>query len=231
MAYKLNAFGRSYRSGIALSDDMRTWVIDEIIKEGGDRTTGYIAVTYTEIGKRMSISRQTVKKIWQKFCQSNEISKNSRGGSHNSKLEPEDLELIETLKIAQGSISLNEIYEIMQEVGASNISISTISPAIRSKLLSGEKYSRKKISHVARERFTETNLLYTQIFIDYLSSKDARKIKFFDEAGIKMPDVGTRVYGHAPVGERCVEVVRRQQSTINKYYVEPACVVEWSRIL
>ena len=39
MAYKVNAFGRSYRNGVALSDDMRTCVIDEIIKEGGDRTT------------------------------------------------------------------------------------------------------------------------------------------------------------------------------------------------
>ena len=56
--------------------------------------------------------------------------------------------------------------------------------------MSGKKYSRKKISRVARERFTATNLLYTQIFIDYLSSKDARKIKFFDEAGIKTPDIG-----------------------------------------
>ena len=146
-------------------------------------------------------------------------------GSRNSKLNAEDLELIETLKIAQSSISLNEIYHIMQEVGASNTSISTISRAIKSKLLSGEKYSRKKISHVARERFTATNLLYTQIFIDYLSSKDARKIKFFDEAGIKMPDVGTRLYGHAPVGERCVEVVKQRQSanaTLNL-----PCVVEW----
>ena len=225
MAYKVNAFGRSYRNGVALSDDMRTWVIDEIIKEGGDRTTGYIPVTYSDIAKRINISRQTVKKIWQKFCESNEISKSSCGGSRNSKLNAEDLELIETLRIAQGSISLNEIYDIMQEVGASNTSISTISRAIKSKLLSGEKYSRKKISHVARERFTATNLLYTQIFIDYLSSKDARKIKFFDEAGIKIPDVGTRLCGHAPVGERCVEVVKQRQSanaTLNL-----PCVVEW----
>lgn len=28
-----------------------------------------------------------------------------------------------------------------------------------------------------------------------------------------MPDVGNRLYGHAPVGERCVEVVRRQQTS------------------
>ena len=53
MAYKVNAFGRSYRNGVALSDDMRTWVIDEIIKEGGDRTTGYIPVTYSDIAKRI----------------------------------------------------------------------------------------------------------------------------------------------------------------------------------
>ena len=69
--------------------------IDEIIKEGGDRTTGYIPVTYSDIAKRINISRQTVKKIWQKFCESNEISKNSCGGSRNSKLNAEDLELIE----------------------------------------------------------------------------------------------------------------------------------------
>ena len=80
MAYKVNAFGRSYRNGVALSDDMRTWVIDEIIKEGGDRTTGYIPVTYSDIAKRINISRQTVKKIWQKFCESNEISKSSCEG-------------------------------------------------------------------------------------------------------------------------------------------------------
>ena len=42
------------------------------------------------------------------------------------------------------------------------------------------------------------NMLYTQLFINYLSSKDPRKIKFFDESGVKTPDVGTRLYGHAP---------------------------------
>ncbi|CAB4030762.1 Hypothetical predicted protein, partial [Paramuricea clavata] len=41
---------------------------------------------------------------------------------------------------------------------------------------------------------------------DELSSRnfypDPAKIKFFDEAGVKIPEIGTRLYGSAPVGER-----------------------------
>ena len=55
-------------------------------------------------------------------------------------------------------------------------------------------------------------MIYTQLFINYLSSKDPSRIKFFDEAGIKTPNVGTRLYGNAPSGERCVEVIRKMES-------------------
>lgn len=55
-------------------------------------------------------------------------------------------------------------------------------------------------------------MLYTQLFIDYLSSKDPWKLKFVDEAGVKFPYVGTRSYGHSPKGMRCVEVVRKCES-------------------
>lgn len=55
-------------------------------------------------------------------------------------------------------------------------------------------------------------MIYSQLFIDYLNSKNPYTLKFFDEAGIKTPDVGTRVYGHAPVGERCIEIIRKCQS-------------------
>ena len=61
---------------------------------------------------------------------------------------------------------------------------------------SGKKYSRKKISHIARERLTYDNVLYTQLFIDYLKSQDVRTVKFFDEAGIKVPDVGDAYLVH-----------------------------------
>jgi len=29
---------------------------------------------------------------------------------------------------------------------------------------------------------------------------------------VKYPDIGTRLYGHAPIGERCIEVVRKVES-------------------
>ena len=42
------------------------------------------------------------------------------------------------------------------------------------------------------------------------------KITFFDEAGIKSPDAGNRLYGHAPVaGEGCVEVERKHERKEN----------------
>ena len=55
-------------------------------------------------------------------------------------------------------------------------------------------------------------MIYTQLFINYLSTKDPRKIKFFDEAGVKTPDIGTRLYGNAPSGERCVEIAKKTES-------------------
>ena len=55
-------------------------------------------------------------------------------------------------------------------------------------------------------------MFYTQLFINYLAAKDPRQIKFFDEAGVKLPDVGTRLYGHSSVGTRCVEVARKAES-------------------
>ena len=55
-------------------------------------------------------------------------------------------------------------------------------------------------------------MFYTQLFINYLSSKDPHKLKFFDEAGIKVPCVGTKTYGHSAKGTRSVEVIRKHES-------------------
>ena len=47
-----------------------------------------------------------------------------------------------------------------------------LSNAVRRRLPSTENFTYKKIMHVAQERFTIQNMAYTQIFIDYLHSKD-----------------------------------------------------------
>ena len=122
-----------------------TVILDTIIENGGDSLTGYIPVTYSEIAKRFCVSQQTVAKIWREFCQRNSFTVQSRGGVRNRKLTDNDLELIEMLKASKGSISMREISEILDEVRdvQDGIAMSTISRAIKSRLLSGKKYSRK----------------------------------------------------------------------------------------
>ena len=52
---KVNQFGRSYQAGKALSNDLRTQVIDKIIARGGDRLTGHIPVTYAELSRELKL--------------------------------------------------------------------------------------------------------------------------------------------------------------------------------
>ena len=166
--------------------------------------------------KEFGVSPNTVKNIWERFCE--EIPQTlprRKGGRTHSKLQEEDLELIEVLKLNTPSLSLSEIIHELTEYGMQEVSMSAVSRAISSRMPSGQKYTRKKITKLARERFTPNNIFYTQLFINYLSSKDPTKLKFFDEAGIKIPEVGTRTYGHSAKGTRSVEIIRKQESPNN----------------
>ena len=99
-----------------------------------------------------------------------------------------DLELTEVLKLTR-AISLAEIWDILvNEFSDVDVSLSTIRHAIRNKLPSGRRYTRKKITHIASKHFTDNNILYTQLFINYLNAQDLHHVKFFDEAGIKLSD-------------------------------------------
>ena len=58
----------------------------------------------------------------------------------------------------------------------------------------------------ATEKFTDNNIAYCQACIDYISTVDLYCLKFFDETGLKLPNVANPRYGHSLVGERCVEI-------------------------
>ena len=118
---------------------------------------------------------------------------------------------VQHLKERKPSIAHEEIIRELQKYGDlpyGNVSTSTVSRAVQNRMPSGEKFTFKKITKIAQERFTLQNMAYTQIFIDYLNSKDPHTIYFFDECGLKLPQHGTRNYGHAAIGERAVELVR-----------------------
>ena len=63
------------------------------------------------------------------------------------------------------------------------------------------------------------------MFIGYLHAKGPFKLKFFDECGLELPFHGKRLYGHAPVGERCIELLRYHDSPNIEYMntVQSAC--------
>ena len=67
---KVNLYGRSYVPGIKpLGEDFRCFMIDKILKEGGDRINGYIPRTYVQYSKEFGVSPNTVKHIWNRFCE------------------------------------------------------------------------------------------------------------------------------------------------------------------
>jgi transposase len=211
---KVSRKGRSYENGKALTIDLRRAILDEIVLRGGNTITGYFPGTFQAVAQKFRVARSTVRKIWRLYCDSFREDPLPKGGGNPSNLSQADLELIEVLKREKGSITLKEIYQELEVIGecGGNTSTSAICRAIKNRMPSGEAFSRKKITHIARERFTPENMIYSQLFIDYVSSKNPYKLKFFDEAGVKTPDVGTRNYGHAPVGQRCVEIIRKCES-------------------
>ena len=78
----------------------------------------------------------------------------------------------------RGSILLRKLQAVLADIGGvQDIFVSASPKTIKSKLLSGKRYSRKKITYVAKERFTYENMVHTQLFIDSLSSKDPAKVR------------------------------------------------------
>ena len=160
-ALKVNKFGRTYRTGIALDQDMRSLIIDRILHEGGDRVTGFIPRSFCYFSEELKLSVNTITKIWRNFYEELSIKPCAKGGrSVNGYCS----------QSAQAQIAIRSLHQ-------------------------------KKITKIARERFTH-----------YLAAKDPRRIKFFDEAGVKLPDIGARLYGHSSTGTRCVEVVKKAES-------------------
>ena len=103
------------------------------------------------------------------------ISPKKNTGGNPSHLSQGDLQYIEFLKQQRPSITYDEIIQQLYEFGDlpyGTISKTALSEAVRHRLPSGKEYSFKKNNIVAQERFTLQNMAYTQVFIDYLNSKD-----------------------------------------------------------
>ncbi len=115
---QINSQGRSFKPGVELSSDLKSLIIDELYRCGGNRTTCFVPVgSYTSVSRAVRVSSTTVKKVWTQYCTKYTLEGKNAGGDRRSKLNSEDLELIELLKTNQGSISLNEIHSTLEEIG------------------------------------------------------------------------------------------------------------------
>ena len=65
-----NIIGRTFISAKALSMDIRTSAVEEIVKNGSDIISGYIYFRgkYSDVSKAVKLSRSKVKQLFGKKC-------------------------------------------------------------------------------------------------------------------------------------------------------------------
>ena len=145
-----------------------------------------------------------------KFLESGEIGpRDKKGGQNPPHLTETELEVIEVLKQSTPSMPLKKIQDVVETYCNENggTSRSAISRAIRSKLLCGPMSWKRTLTRPI-DKFSPENINYCQDFLTYMSAVDSYKVKCFDEAGFKLPDVAKANYGHSLVGPSCIEVAR-----------------------
>ena len=125
----------------------------------------------SEICERYRINRSTVHKYTKQYRETGNVEPLSRKHIRTrSKLSSGDSMSLETIVQSNGSTSLKEIKSELSNFGDSGeLSLSTLSRHVRKNLPSGKDYSRKRLGKCAGERFTHENLVYTQLYLDYLS--------------------------------------------------------------
>lgn len=208
----MNAYGRTFHRGKSIGTDMRSLIIDDILSGGGDVSTEFFPGSFRAIGSKYKVSGVTVSNIWKTFCQTGAtFPRHTSARGQPKRLEEPELDLIQLLIKCRPSITYKDIKENIEAHSTATASISAIGRAVRDRLPEG-KMSWKKMIRPAGEKFTADNIAYCQSFIDFMSTLDPYRVKFFDEAGFKLPDCANPKYGHSVKGQPCVEIMRNSQT-------------------
>ncbi|MEW8546428.1 MAG: IS630 family transposase, partial [Candidatus Thiodiazotropha sp.] len=169
------------------------------------------------MASKYSVSKSTVHKLWRQYHSTGNLREKPHSGGNKLKLSDEDIEYVQALKREKPSMTLKSIQSKLLENANRDVSLNTISKTIRHRLPHGN-WSYKVMSRPAGDRFSDRNLQYTHAFIDVIRNRDPVRIKFMDEAGFCLPDAASATRGHAPVGQRCVEIqdIKKSQNlTLN----------------
>ena len=111
-------------------------------------------------------------------------------------------------------MSTGEVYKHLNEFGSNVVGGTSYSGerrVLKYHMDDGE-WSWKRLTHSVQEKFTAANLIYCQEFVNYVHTIDPHRLKYFDESGIKLPEVGRPNYGHSLIGTPAVEISRNMHS-------------------
>ncbi|XP_070535100.1 uncharacterized protein [Ptychodera flava] len=204
--------GREYHRGKPLSNDVRSLIVELVQQSGGDPQTGFTPRgTFKQVSDRLHVDTQSVCKIWRRFVLTSSSRYHPTVRNTPRKLLNVEIAYLESLKVENPGMTSREMKVRLSLVSPTDVSERTIRHTVRNYFTEG-KWTRKRCTAIAQERFTFANLEYTQNYMDYLYTVEPRRLKFMDESGFKTPTVSHPLYGHSLIGTRCVDIVRYHQS-------------------
>ena len=96
MATRVNARGRPFINGKALSNDLREIIVRTLTDNGADIETGKVPRgILTQVSVQFKISQSSVTNIWKKYCEDGKVDSRPLGVKPR-KLSDGDIELIQT---------------------------------------------------------------------------------------------------------------------------------------
>ena len=171
----------------------------------GNKVTSEVTCgAFSAVSKKYKVSVSTVTRHWKIFCSGKETTHKVPGRRRT--ITDQDIDYIKYRKKMKPSLTSSALHADLMQVSTSNIGPRTVRRALKSYM--SEPWTYKKIKPVAAERLTLNNLVYTETYMDLLNRVDPYKLQFMDESGFRLPEVGTPLYGHAPKGQRALEIVR-----------------------
>ena len=116
MAKRMNARGRPYTNGKAISDDLRELIVSALIENGADKETGKAPRgIFTKVSMQFKVSDSGVTNIWKKNCEDGNVSRRP-GGVKPRKLSDGDIGLIQTIISTTPSISYQKNFGRVGEI-------------------------------------------------------------------------------------------------------------------
>ncbi|XP_078382244.1 uncharacterized protein LOC144664917 [Oculina patagonica] len=210
---EFSKLGRFYDRGRALQVDLKRKIIQDIVEDGGDFVTGFFPGSFSVIAERNRVKHDTVRKIWKDLVDNGNAGITERHTAGVKHIQQDDVDFIRFLKTDRASMTIGELHKHISE--HCDIPGGTSNSAIQRELrnMTDGKWTWKKLTRPVAEKFTPENLNYCHWdYVNYISTVDPYKLKFFDESGIKLPDVGRPNYGHSLCGTPAVEIVRYANS-------------------